>query len=396
MALSALSTWFQSFGLGGGAPAVPPAVYGANYLATRPVAAAAASAAAADPLALSANAILYSRVSTPDQDMSAQLFRLRKYAADENLRVTQEVLDRGSAWASPQLLQLEGVLEAARDINLVVHDETRFSRNAVHGAQLIRTCMRNRIAVHVVGIDDPYICTGRANWARLRAGVDNAETESDIRSARASAFQRNRRAQRIASGWVPAPRRPPRRPARRQPPFGCRYADREGPALVPDLGEREAAVIDVMQRLVCGTEMPAFYDAFNRAGSTPPAGAPGAMGGERERLFDDYGREYARVDPGHIGPNYIYTLLNLWGICQRGARRWTRRTVIEAIEHHLGPDVLAIALEAENGYVGAEYGDAEDGNAEDGDAKDDMADAASAEDDMADATAGATAGSMDV
>ena len=383
MALSALSSWFQSFGLGGGAPAVPPAVYGANYLATRPV------ADAADPLALSANAILYSRVSTPDQDMSAQLFRLRKYAADENLRVTQEVLDRGSAWTSPQLLQLEGVLEAARDINLVVHDETRFSRSSVYGAQLIRTCMRNRIAVHVVGIDDPYICAGRANWGRLRAGVDNAETEGDIRSARASAFQRNRRAQRIASGWVPAPRRP----ARRQPPFGCRYADREGPALVPDLGEREAAVIDVMRRLVCGTEMPAFYDAFNRAGSTPPAGAPGAMGGERERLFDDYGREYARVDPGHIGPKYIYTLLNLWGICQRGARRWTRRAVIEAIEQHLGPDVLAIALEAENGYVGAEYGDAKDGIAED-----DMADAASAEDTMADATAGpaVAAGSMDV
>jgi DNA invertase Pin-like site-specific DNA recombinase len=307
--------------------------------------------------------------------MSAQLFRLRKYAADENLRVTQEVLDRGSAWTSPQLLQLEGVLEAARDINLVVHDETRFSRNAVHGAQLIRTCMRNRIAVHVVGIDDPYICTGRANWGRLRAGVDNAETESDIRSARASAFQRNRRAQRIASGWVPAPRRP----ARRQPPFGCRYADREGPALVPDLGEREAAVIDVMRRLVCGTEMPAFYDAFNRAGSTPPAGAPGAMGGERERLFDDYGREYARVDPGHIGPNYIYTLLNLWGICQRGARKWTRRAVIEAIERHLGPDVLAIALEAENGYIGADYGEADA-------MADDTADAMA--DDTADDTAG--------
>ena len=261
MALSALSTWFQSFGLGGGAPAVPPAVYGANYLATRPV------ADAVDPPALSANAILYSRVSTPDQDMSAQLFRLRKYAADENLRVVREVLDRGSAWASPQLLQLEGVLEAARDINLIVHDETRFSRDTVYGAQLIRTCMRNRIAVHVVGVDDPYICTGRAisgraTWARLRTGVDDAETESNIRSARASAFQRNRRAQRIAAGW-----RPPVRRQRPLPPFGCRYVNRTGPSLElqPCVNEREAIVIEIVRRLICGSEMSAFSASVRAA-----------------------------------------------------------------------------------------------------------------------------------
>jgi DNA invertase Pin-like site-specific DNA recombinase len=334
MALSALSTWFQSFGLGGGTPTVPPPVYGANYLATRP------DAAAADPLALSANAILYSRVSTPDQDMSAQLFRLRKYAADENLRVTQEVLDRGSAWASPQLLQLEGVLEAARDINLVVHDETRFSRNAVHGAQLIRTCMRNRIAVHVVGIDDPYICTGRANWGRLRAGVDNAETESDIRSARASAFQRNRRAQRIAGGWVPAPRRR----SRRQPPFGCCYIG-VGLELQSDTNERESLVLEIIRRLICGTEMAPFYELFNRV--APSAGTPGALGGERERLLDDYGREYTEIGEGHIGPKYIYSLLNIWEIRARRGRRWTRRALEEAILHHLGSDVLTIAHTAE-------------------------------------------------
>ena len=294
---------------------------------------------AASPL--SHDAILYARVSTPDQDMSAQLFRLRKYAADENLRVVQEVADRGSAWAAPQLLQLEGVLEAARDINLVVHDETRFSRDTVYGAQLIRTCMRNRVAVHVVGVADPYICTGRANWARLRAGIDDAETESNIRSARASAFQRNRRAQRVAEGWLP----PARRRARPQPPFGCRYADRAGLALQPDVGAREAAVLEIIQRLICGTEMAPFYELFNRV--APSAGTPDALGGERERLFDDYGREYARIGEGQIGPKYIYTLLNLWEIRARGGRRWTRRSVEEAILHHLGEGVLALARAAE-------------------------------------------------
>ena len=356
MALSALSSWFQSFRLGGdttstpaGAPTVPPAVYGANYLATRPAVAAGVADPAGSPAfdVLSADAILYARVSTPDQDMSAQLFRLRKYAADENLRVVREVLDRGSAWASPQLLQLEGVLEAARDINLIVHDETRFSRDTVYGAQLIRTCMRNRIAVHVVGVDDPYICTGRAisgraNWARLRTGVDDAETESNIRSARASAFQRNRRAQRIAAGW-----RPPVRRQRPLPPFGCRYVNRTGPSLElqPCVSAREAIVIEIVRRLICGSEMSAFYELFNRV--APSAGTPGALGGDRERLHDDYGREYTEIGEGHIGPKYIYTLLNLWEIRARGGRRWTRRALEEAISHHLGEDVLAIARVAE-------------------------------------------------
>ena len=332
-------------------------------------AASAASAASAvsalcPPPTQSTRAVLYARVSTTDQSMAAQLHCLAAFAAARGFTVTLTIQESGSAWKAPEQLQLRPLLESQQDTNLIIFDESRFSRNTAFVAELIRICKRNRISVYVAGVAEPYVCAGAdVGWGRLWGGVSGAEQESDIRSARSAASQRARAAMRPARARRDASDGAPRAPRRAPAPFGARYvaaavAGSRARTFILErfVDARGEAIIELVRQLFCGTaEMEPLYALFNQLAPAPDDPME-LMGTEIQFLADDYGYQIEKVERGQFSFTYVYTLLNAWQIYARpiveGGRpkRWTKKSMQALVQFHLGDDAVALATQAEYAY----------------------------------------------
>jgi DNA invertase Pin-like site-specific DNA recombinase len=102
------------------------------------------------------NAVIYCRSSTIDQNnfnhcsIDTQLFNCRQYCDQNKLKIISMSSEMCSATKSANQKALLKLVDEFKNINLIVYDASRFSRNILEGIILLNKCREKNIIVHNV------------------------------------------------------------------------------------------------------------------------------------------------------------------------------------------------------------------------------------------------------
>ena len=138
-------------------------------------------------------AIIYCRLSNPNQSMinnfhvsiENQLDTCRNYCSTNNFFVVGEVHEIKSARDMNYLYELKKIGESNSNLNLVIYNVTRFSRNILQGLQYIQAFSSKNITIHFV--EENARSNQHLDLHRIRLGLSQSEYESDTISNRVKA-----------------------------------------------------------------------------------------------------------------------------------------------------------------------------------------------------------------
>lgn len=139
-------------------------------------------------------ALVYARVSTPDQNITEQLQSLRSFCKANKLTIKKEITEKHSAFRPSKLL--ERALQTFHNGTLVVYSCDRFSRNLAHAKKLLALLKANNNNIRIVTNNLDISCI--ADEHVLLANVANAEHESTLKSIRSSMYMKNRKSSKEA------------------------------------------------------------------------------------------------------------------------------------------------------------------------------------------------------
>ena len=256
-------------------------------------------------LSISTKVVVYDRLSTGKQvgSFETHVPFLTKYAT-ENFEKFDLLTEVGSAFNKHEQLLLHTILNK-KNIHLVVYDETRLSRNLEAAGKIIDLIKRHNITVHVVGVEQPYVCDTKENIQRLFKGMYEGYEESDMKSRRSKMYHRNK-----------------------------------APKVVPPF-EPSQDLIDVIIMMVNGCDdIQKFYDAFNKL--THWGKTDDKIGGPNFIMQDRTWNECTCIKKGDFGLQKILRMFNEWDVYQKGAKRWTMNSLTELIMSLLEKKILVI------------------------------------------------------
>jgi DNA invertase Pin-like site-specific DNA recombinase len=134
------------------------------------------------------NAIIYCRSSTKEQNnfnhcsLDTQTFNCRNYCNQNNLNIinmSTEICRATSTINQKELLQ---IIDKFKNINLIIYDASRFSRNILEGIILLNKCKEKNIIIH--NVKDNYSTEKHQGYCNFIDGIKNGETESRLISDR--------------------------------------------------------------------------------------------------------------------------------------------------------------------------------------------------------------------
>ena len=260
---------------------------------------------------------LWARVSTAEQSLSTQIDLLERYAAQHFPEILVTTISKkGSAYHpdSEANLLLINTITSLRDSELIVFDESRLSRNTEIAGKVISIAKENRVTIHVVGIQDPYVCNSRDTFSRLFNGVMAANDEADMMAARAKNYARARSLKRAREAPKP-----------------------------PVLSQGAKELLEIM---IVGGSIDNFNHLLNRAspfGEDPQ----NKMGGPIYRLMNTDDSPVGAIESGitFSSLSMILALFNDWHVFQRGSKRFTKIELAKVIAYHFGKAALALVCD---------------------------------------------------
>ena len=261
-----------------------------------------------EDLSISTKVIVYDRLSTGKQigSFETHVPFLQKYAT-ENFEKFDLLTEVGSAFNKHEQLLLHTILNK-RNFHLIVYDETRLSRNLEAAGKIIDLIKRNNITVHVVGVEEPYVCDTKENIQRLFKGMYEGYEESDMKSRRSKMYHRNK-----------------------------------APKIVLPFEPRQE-VVDVIVMMVNGCDdIQQFYDAFNKI--THWGTTDDKIGGPNFIMRDRKWNECTGIKKGDFQLARILRMFNEWDVYQKGAKRWTMESLTTVIISLLEKKILVIVDE---------------------------------------------------
>lgn len=149
-------------------------------------------------IGISKNAIIYCRSSTPHQNqythtsIEMQTFVCREYCYKNELQVVSLVTEVCSARQISNQKKLLKIINNNNDINLIVYDASRFSRNILEGIQILNECRNKNIILHCV--KDSFSTYKYQGYLNFVDGIKNGEAESKLLSDRLKSSIQHKRA----------------------------------------------------------------------------------------------------------------------------------------------------------------------------------------------------------
>ena len=143
----------------------------------------------------SKQAIIYCRVSTPQQSLGAQEYACRIYCERKGYTVVDVVKEIGSAYKGNKQPKLRNVLSSSNDINLIIYKPDRFSRSCSRCDDMIETMFQNKINLEC--ITDPVNLLSSLGKLNFRGAILKAQFESDQIAERVNMYHRYRVANNI-------------------------------------------------------------------------------------------------------------------------------------------------------------------------------------------------------
>ena len=125
----------------------------------------------------SKNAIIYCRISTPQQSLIAQENTCRNYCTQKGYNLIKVVTETGSAFQGKCQAKLLELINESKDVNLIINSIDRFSRNVNHSDSMLETLLANRINLECV--QNPINISSAWGRHNLRMAVLDSQYESE-------------------------------------------------------------------------------------------------------------------------------------------------------------------------------------------------------------------------
>lgn len=132
--------------------------------------------------------IIYCRSSTLKQNqgnhmsIETQLFYCKNYCEENKLNITKCESEICSAVSITNQRKLLKIINTNRNLNIIIYDTSRFSRNVYDGINLLRKCKNKNIIIHIV--KDLAKSDNKYGYLKIVDGIKNAEIESATTSDR--------------------------------------------------------------------------------------------------------------------------------------------------------------------------------------------------------------------
>lgn len=136
-------------------------------------------------LSLTENTIIYTRISTSKQQigtsLDAQLFLCQNYCKKNNYKVIQTYAEISSATNLNKQKKLLEIIDF-KNINLVILEPSRFSRNLTNFVDILNKCKNNNIILHFV--HDELISTSNNDMKIILSKIIDSQIESEVLGSR--------------------------------------------------------------------------------------------------------------------------------------------------------------------------------------------------------------------
>ena len=143
----------------------------------------------------SKDAVIYCRVSTPQQSLEAQEYACKVYCERKGYNVINVIREVGSAYKGNKQRKLKQFINDSEDINLIVYKLDRFSRCSGQCDSFIDEMANKRINLEC--ITDPINLSSSLGKLKFREAILKAQFESDQISERVNSYHRYRVANNI-------------------------------------------------------------------------------------------------------------------------------------------------------------------------------------------------------
>lgn len=137
---------------------------------------------------LTEKSIIYCRSSTQSQNnfnhcsIDTQIFNNRQYCMKNNLKIFNMSTEICSATQLKNQKTLLHIINNFSNINIIVYDASRFSRNIIDGIKLLNLCIDKNINIY--NVKDNYSTNTTQGYYNFIDGIKNAELESKLISDR--------------------------------------------------------------------------------------------------------------------------------------------------------------------------------------------------------------------
>lgn len=188
------------------------------------------------------NAIIYCRVSTKNQTFGTSIESQKTYCQDycsqNNLNIKSIIIEYKSAKSMNTQKQLNIFIGSNKNINLVVCEPTRLSRNLKDFIQFNDNCNKQNIKVHCV--NDCLVSSNNLDFKEILSRIVDGETESKNISIRVKRSINYRKLKGTYKSSIPT--------------YGIKHIKSNGKIqTVPNTEERK--IIDLIQKLYWGSEI---------------------------------------------------------------------------------------------------------------------------------------------
>jgi len=265
-------------------------------------------------LSVKSVAVIYDRLSTKGQIVSFEthLPILRSAVANSEIKFDEiyEVTEIGSAFNNHKSLQLHSILDQ-KNIHIFIYDQSRLSRDLEAAGAIIKKIQENKIIVHVVGIEQPYVCDTKENLRRLFMGMVDAHDEAVLISERSKRYHQS---QKIIRASRPIP-----------PPTAS------------------VELLTVLKMMLEGCEIHDFYDAFNRI--TPFGQTEERIGGDLYVLEGCDRKEMQSIQKGDFTMKDILRMFNQWEITENGKKKFTMASLCRLVNYFFGDNISIMAVD---------------------------------------------------
>jgi DNA invertase Pin-like site-specific DNA recombinase len=249
---------------------------------------------------LTSNAIIYVRCSTPKQNQDAhqslqsQIALCIKYCKDNNLTVIDTIQEIVSGHNSVKQ-SYQSILDNNSNINLIIADASRLSRNVASAYNFVINCSKKNILIH--SVRDNIITNSHQEYKKFINIVFDASIESSIISKRVCSSLKIRRQLGSHIGKIPYG-------------YTCiSTIDNKSGMRLRKLIEntKEQNIISFINQLYYGSKIPILYKLYKKITLK-----------DDFRLYEDNGIEFNEVYYGNLRIKDIKHLLDLHSITKNG------------------------------------------------------------------------------
>ena len=249
------------------------------------------------------NAIIYCRISSKNQkigtSLESQKLLCTNYCIENNFDVIKTINEISTAKIMKKQKKLFEIVNSNNNINLIVYEPSRLSRNLKDFLDLFEIIQKKNIIIHIV--QNKLISDNSNHYRQIISGILDGEIESKNLSLR---MKRSINFKKSTGKYLPT-----------IPKFGSQYKTIKNTKIL-EKNIEERNIIQLINKLYWGSDINSVQDLILK------------ITGKKQELFfiSNPDEKVTKIEYGNMKIVDIVNLLNSMSITRRN-KKWTLKSV---------------------------------------------------------------------